>query len=727
MAIDPYQPCPCGIDKKIKFCCGSEVLGDLEKVEDALSGDQRLGALDLINRLLAAKNDRPCLHMYKAMVQLSLKELPAARQAVEEMLRIAPGNPAGMAMAAMLDCYEENIEDAVEKLQMALEAQQGKLANSVYEALGIVGRSLAIAGEPIAAQAHLVLQTSASRGQDQTAVMALLELERSGEIPLAVQGALILSRPDAAGALSAAETAEFNAALQQADMGCWLAAARRFEALAGKNPKEPAVWHNVGILRARLMNNGVAVDALRRYTSFASVPRDLAVEAEALAQYLAESLTEADFVWQVSAIYPVTDTAALKEHLFSSRRLQNMPFDPAQFQEANQVAPQAAFLVLDREVPSTSSGISRDTVPKIIGEALLFGKQTDREARIEFIALKTADYETRLKSFVELLGSFAGPKLAEEKAGRVPAVEAALTINWRFPDDTPPDVRKRLAQEQRALTLLSIWPNLPMGALDGKTPRQTVADPAGQLRVQAIILLMELSEPDENADYNKLRRSLGLPTLEPIEPDGVRVQSLTPAQQVRLNLEKVSDDDLVDLYRRGGVTGAAKLVRKLTKEVVARPSLDSRNEISKAEAYDLLARTATDSNDALAMLLKAQEAAKARNESPARYLLQEFPLRLQRMEEAEARRVLSTLTSRHMREPGIAQALSSLLAQLGLLQVDPATGRPVVGGPAAGGGMPSAAPAAAAAPAGIWTPDQGMPAAPAASGGKSKLWIPGMD
>ena len=43
MTTDAYQPCPCGIDKKIKFCCGAEVLGDLGKVEDALSGEQRLG------------------------------------------------------------------------------------------------------------------------------------------------------------------------------------------------------------------------------------------------------------------------------------------------------------------------------------------------------------------------------------------------------------------------------------------------------------------------------------------------------------------------------------------------------------------------------------------------------------------------------------------------------------------------------------------------------------
>ena len=46
MSLDAYQPCPCGIDKKIKFCCGPEILDDLAKIEDALAGEQRLERID---------------------------------------------------------------------------------------------------------------------------------------------------------------------------------------------------------------------------------------------------------------------------------------------------------------------------------------------------------------------------------------------------------------------------------------------------------------------------------------------------------------------------------------------------------------------------------------------------------------------------------------------------------------------------------------------------------
>jgi hypothetical protein len=721
MATDPYQPCPCGIDKKIKFCCGSEVLGDLAKIEEALQGEQRLGALDLCNRLIAARHDRPCIHMYKAMVQLGMRETAPARTTVEEMLAISPGNPAGLALAAMLDCYEDRVEDGVEKLQQALEAQEGKLVNAVYEAIGVVGRALAAAGEAIAAQAHLFMQVGASRGQDQNAVMALLELEGSGQIPLAIQGSLSLALLDSNTPLAAADVAEFNAALRLADTAAWLAAAKKFEALAQKSPQEPALWKNIGVLRARLLNNGVAVEALKRYASLPAVPRDLAIEAIALAHYLSEP-TDVDFVDELTAIYAVSDAVALKEHLLSNKRIHNLTVDQAMFQESGEPPPTAAALVLDREVPASAANLSRDNVPKVMGELLLFGKQTDRNARLEFVAVKGKDYDARVKALQEALGSFLGNKEAEEVSGKMPATAAALSINWRFPDDTPVEVRQRMIQEHRTQVLLSIWPNLPMGYLGGKTPRVAVADPAGQTAVAAIILTMDLGEPTENPDFNKLRRSLGIATLEPIDPEGQRVQTLTPAQQTRLITSKLTDDDLVAIYRRAVMLGAPRLVKKLAQEIVTRPSLDNRQEISKAETYDVLSRMSADPDEALANLQKAQQAATAGGESPARYLLNEFTLRLRRREEAEAQRVLKTITTKHMREPGVAQAVYSLLAQLGLIDVDPATGRPIMPSAVPGGASAAAMPPAPAS--GLWTPDQAAPA-PAAS--KSKLWLPGMD
>jgi hypothetical protein len=475
-----------------------------------------------------------------------------------------------------------------------------------------------------------------------------------------------------------------------------------------------------------------SVAALRRYAASPQAPRDDAVEAECLAQFLSEP-AEVDTLAEMTVTHAVTDMPAWREQLTSSKRVQTVPFDKEQFQEANEPPPLAVYLLLDREIPTYSATLSRDNLPKVLGELLLYGKETDRPARVEFVTVKTADFEAKQKHLKDLLGQFGGEKLGEEETSRISNVVAALAINWRFPDETPTEVRKRMIQEQRAQTLLSIWPNLPMGVLDGKTPRQSVADPAGQIRVQALILQMDLAEPVENPDYNKLRRSLGLPTLETIDPSGVRVEALSPARQTRLDVAKLTDEQIVGVYRRAVVTSSPRLLRTIGLEIVNRPSLDKHAVLDKSEVYDILSRMALDAGEALGYLVKGQEVAKSKGKSPARFMLAELSYRLQRGEEQESRRILNALTTKHANEPGVQQALVNMLGQLGLIRMDPATGRPVMMIPS--GGVPGAGPtplgatteeavpAAAARPA-LWTPEQLTPAAPGGEG-KSKLWLPG--
>jgi len=717
VAIDPYQPCPCGSGKKIKFCCSADITHDLEKIEEALASEQRMVALDHINRSLAAHGDRASLLTYKAMVHLELREYKNAREDVAKLLSVMPDSTAGLSLSALLDCIDGNPYEAVKHLQQAMTRSEGKLGQTTYEALGAVGRLLALSGEPLAARSHLALQVSASGGRDESALATMLELDASGQLPLVAQGLTDLPAPDSSGPLKAALIAEHNAALKLAQQGCWAAAAEKLEAIAAEEPNEPAVWKTIGILRASLAENEAAKAAFRRYAALPSVPRDDAVEAEAVAQFLSDP-TEVDLIPEMTLIYTVTDASALKERLLSNKKLQSIPFDPAQFQDENSPPPQGVFLLLDREVPASPQGLTRDSVPKILGELLLYGKETDRAARVEFVTPKTSDYSTKTAALLATLGDLAGEKISEEKSGEMSNVAAALMINWRFPENTPVDVRKRMMAEYRTSALLSIYPNLTLSVLDGKTPRQAAADPALQVRVLAAILLLELAEPADNPDYNQLRRSLGLPTLEPIDPSGVRVANLSPARLVRLETSKLTDQDLVLCYRRAMMLSAVRLLRKFGNEIVNRPQLEA--EIDKAEVYELLSRMAGDPDEMLALIHKAQEAATAAGRSPARYLLAEVPIRLQRMEQQEFVRLIDTLRTKHINEPGIAQALYALLSQLGLLRA------PTGGVPMGAGAPPMPAAAAPAPQSGLWTPDQGAPAAPGGQG-KSKLWLPGME
>jgi hypothetical protein len=55
MPLDAYQYCPCGSGKKLKFCCSKDILGELDKVVRAVDGEQRVAALEQIDRLTKEK------------------------------------------------------------------------------------------------------------------------------------------------------------------------------------------------------------------------------------------------------------------------------------------------------------------------------------------------------------------------------------------------------------------------------------------------------------------------------------------------------------------------------------------------------------------------------------------------------------------------------------------------------------------------------------------------
>ena len=717
MALDPYQPCPCGSEKKLKFCCGADVSHELEKIQQAMEGEQRLAALDHINKLLATHPKVPSALMYKAIVELSLGEIEPAKQSTAKLREVAPANPAGLGLSAILDCQEGNVLEAIGQVQEALEKTPGRIHHLVYQAIGTLGRALFATGEVLAARAHLTYQVRVTQGKEEQAFSAMMEIDASGQVPLVAHTFADLLPPPVESTLSAAGMAEFKNALQDAGNGCFQAAAKKFESIAASEPNEPAVWRNLGTLLVNLAEDDIASAIFQKYAAFASVPRDEAIEAEALAQFLA--MNGEDYqVPETTVTFTISDAPALKEAWAGNKQLQVIQLRPEDLQLAEgEPPPQSAYFALDRPIPATGVDITRDAIPRVLGEILFYGRQTDRDARIEFTAPKLADFAERVSAVRALIGSHLQGEPTEEAVGFANRNAAILAVNWRFPDDTPEEQRKNLILEQRRHLLLNVLPEAPQASLEGKSLRQGAADPALQNKALATILLMDLAQPQEEPIFNELRRTLGLPELGEFEVSGKRLQLISLAQLCRVDPKKLSDDELMQAFTRGTLVSCRRIVQKVGREIVDRPSLDK--VANKEDVFEILSRQSNDPAETLELLIKAQEWATARGRSPARFLLQEIPLRLLRGEQAEFTRIMDTLRSRHMNEPGIAQGLYMMLAQLGLIRPQGGPGGMPAGG--APGGMPMPGAAAPVAQAGVWTPNQ--PAA--AEQPKSKLWLPG--
>jgi hypothetical protein len=506
--------------------------------------------------------------------------------------------------------------------------------------------------------------------------------------------------------------------MDPARRGAWRKAADNLAELAAKAGDWPAICQNIAVLRSWLADGPAAIAAWRKYAA-GDIPLDDAVEAEALAQLL--DAEAADVVDLVTLEHEVKDQEGLEARFAANPRSPRMPIDLARLGTPEEPPPKAAWWLIDRAIPASGNGIALDQVPRIVGHVFFYGKQTDRNARLELIAYRTELAQAQATA-AEIAGDTLGAPGAENVESQTPVAQHLLSWNWRLPDDTPMEHRLELIKQARADALLERWPQMPQKLLGGRSPAAAAGDPAQRIKLLAAILILKLAVEQTAAefDFNELRRKLGLPISEPIKLAADAPPILSLARLTRVAVDGLSDKQLLDLYRIADHYRHIAALRKFAHAVIARDSLDA--SVDKAEVFGVLAQTEPETQKAIQYLDEARKRAEAAKKSTAPWDLAELALRIARGDVAEADRLLHHIRSEHVREPGVAQALFQILAEAGIIGPD---GRPTAAAAAAGADAPGiVVPGAAAAePGKIWTPGSDAPA----GGKKSALWTPGMD
>jgi hypothetical protein len=721
MSIDAYSPCPGGTGKKIKFCCG-DFLAELQKIDRMIEGEQYLACLQHIDQLLAqpANRDRACLLASKVMLLRVAGERKAAEEAAAAFLAKHPNNQIALAEMAML-AAAVNPKIALELLMQALRVAAGDLAARTYQAMGLVAGYLLRAGFTLPARGLFELQCDIAE-EDHRAEELLEALIRSADVPLLLRDEPpLLPCPE-----NAPWSGRFDEAMQPVQMGDWTTAAERLAALAGDVPDSPAVWNNLAILRGRLADNAGCGEAWRRYAAIRVREEnglEDAVEAEARAMFLSADPL-GDRIDIVNLVWPVKDAERAQERLLSSPRLKTVSFDPAHFSDGETPPPKGAFMLLDRPIPASAEGLSLETIPCLLGHAMLFGRQTDREARLEVVNVAADELAGVIETVREAVGDAIDGDPKQEAVAHWSASHKLLRPSWQPPNDISSDQIRSLMAEHARRAILDRWPELKLAVLDRRSPREE-ADELRQLgdssndglsrrtRLLAAILVFENGAENMpgNVDFNELRAKLGLSTLEPIDPAKKPVAEVPVTRLSRVTVEGLSDSDLISAYFRTAAFAIREASRKFATAVVERPSLAGSNE--RIHAYNTLARTDDDASEAMKHIDAGRRATDEKKVSHATWDLMELSFHFGHQNAPAAMRMLEHIQRRHISEPGVAEALTRMLVGVGLLNPD---GTPAYLGPEAG--EPAMAADAPAEPGGLWTPDSAAPA----SGGK--LWTP---
>ena len=106
MEIDSYQQCPCQSGKKIKFCCGKDLVSDLNVVLSKERAGQSIAALEHLDRTIEKVGPRECLLTIQTHVLISHGELEKAKQSNEVLLSNHPNHITGMQQSALLALAE---------------------------------------------------------------------------------------------------------------------------------------------------------------------------------------------------------------------------------------------------------------------------------------------------------------------------------------------------------------------------------------------------------------------------------------------------------------------------------------------------------------------------------------------------------------------------------------------------------------------------------------------
>ena len=723
MDIDVYQQCPCHADKKIKFCCGKDILGDLNQVLSKNKSGQSQAALDQLDRAIKNIGPKDCLLTIKTHILITSGQIELAKEANQLFLSSNPNHSTGLHHRALILLAQGKMDESVDALQDAMDSIKGnEIPISLANAFRMVGLGLFAQGKLIAARAHLIYASALKNDQDPELLQILNEIQSAPSTPLILKQDFSLGKAPA----DVEWESKFVNVGRAMDRGQFRKALKFLGKIDDAFPDQPLVVRATAIVNGYLGRVEEMVTGLRRYSGLEQTGLLKAVEAEAIAQLfdgkpLAASVPIERVTFELSETEKVTELALSNSRMSSSGNIGTDPFEEGP-------PPRHAFVVLDRDRVSSADDLTLENVPTVISELLVYGKQTDRPARFECITAKDERYDELKKLIDENFGEFVVGEPKATAIGESNAMSELLEWRWHLPEGVTRTQHAEMVKAHRQTIILERWTQLPFGVLNDQSPEAASKESDLEVPLRALVLTLENAAQGQffNDELGeKLHKKLGLSDYETLKVDAdQRISS--PIEQQYLDYSELSDEQLIQIQADAMQIGNVRVLRQVVAEALARPDFKGA---PRDVCYSMMAHFGDDDQQSLEYISKACEEATKAGRPIGLYLVQEFEYRLSRGMTDGLPELLGQIQHGHLDEPDVEYQLVRVLDRFG---IGPDRG-PLRGAPGAPG-QPAPQPTAAAAPAAggaIWTPDQGAAPAEAnesteAETGESKsgLYIP---
>ena len=716
MSIDTYAICPCGSGKKIKFCKCKDSVHELDRVLNMIEGGQMVPALDRLSQVLDEHPDAAWALAVRGRLLMDLREYQSLQENADRFTRLQPSNPLALTQSAAAAMFSQDLGKATELILEAL-TESGQMVDSfVLDVSSLLAYGLAGNGILLTARIYATL-AFVSEGYEGSN-MAANVLQQINRDPNVNQLAKVM--PDLIPRPEDVDWAERydEAALLLANNKIVLAE-NKFDSLQRVAAMQPAVLS--GLLTCSIWRG----DFDKQIELLEKLSRCESLSLDDRARYLGMSFVVGPESGAISIekMLLTGEIEAVDEvmmSLSSHARFADLPADVLQQLKGDQeVGPRAAFQLLDRDPPEGDGVPELDQIPEAIALVTVYGRETDRAARVEVVGVNASLEATARQA---LAAGVPGVEFTGEVEGKLPLVLAATP--------QPGGLKLKDAQEfeavQKGLFSSRVFDNLTQSKvtlLGGESLASSASDESKLVQRAALIRYLEgedsLIARDETI-IDRLYETASVPKPEAIHPKGEEVEEVPAYDLNRIDADDLSTENLIYLIQRAQQISATKVGRAASKKLIG-SDVTSDGEFAGAKllGYSFMLQHAVSGDEAIENLEAAKTYADANNMSTAQLLLAELPLRLRRGEPEAFQNCVQTIASKYSDDPEVMGQLQQTLVQFGLIRPD--------GSPAQ---RPQPGPAAAAdSGGGLWTPDGGGSAPAAASGGDSGggLWVPGMD
>ncbi|TWU10817.1 protein-disulfide isomerase [Allorhodopirellula heiligendammensis] len=722
MSIDTYAICPCGSGKKIKFCKCKDSVHELDRVMTMIEGGQLVPALDRLASILEQHPDAAWALAVRGRLLMDLREYGGLTENAERFSRLQPSNPLALTQSAAAAMFSQDLGKATELMLEALTESGQNVDSFVLDVASLLSYGLAGNGILLTARIYATL-AFVSEGYEGSKIAAnvLQQINRDPAVNLLAKVMPEpLPRPDDVDWAERFDEATLLLANNKIAL-----AENKLESLQRVAPLQPAVLS--GLLTCALWRGDYEkqIDLLEKLSQCETL------SADERARFLATSFVVGPDAAPVSVEKRSlkADVESLDETIMalsSHARFADLPPEfLQQLKGDSEIGPRAAFQLLDRDPPA-ADGIPSDLdqVPESIGLVTLYGRETDRAARVEVVGV-SAQSEQLAREQLGL--ALPGLHFESEREGTLPLHYEAM-IQPGGLKITDSEAFDRLQQDlfkSRAVAKLS---ETALPLLGDQSLKDAAGDDSKWLQRAALIRYIEGEDALIARDENLVDRLCEIgdrPVPETITPQGDDVENIPAYDLNRIDPVGVDIENLIYLIQRAQQVSAAKIGRRASRRLLEM-DLSEQGELAGAKlvAYSFLMQSATNSEEAIENLEAAKAYAKKQSISTASLLLAEVPLRLRAGDGEKFQECVQTIAREHGQDPEVMGRLQQLLMQFGLIRPD---------------GSPVQAPRGASPQAdsgGLWTPGGGNAPAPAAgaSGGQappaaapSKLWVPGMD